>query len=40
MLAGSAEKPTVHPSRASGRTVEPFKSLEIFPFMLSLSKHF
>jgi hypothetical protein len=35
----SAEKPSVHPSRASGRTEEPLKSLEIFPFMLSLSKH-
>jgi hypothetical protein len=35
----SAEKPSVHPSRASGRTEEPLKSLAIFPFMLSLSKH-
>ena len=35
----SAEKPSVHPSRASGRTEEPLKYLEIFPFMLSLSKH-
>jgi hypothetical protein len=42
----SAEKPTVHPLRASEpvlslskeRTVEALKSLEIFPFMLSLSK--
>jgi hypothetical protein len=28
----SAEKPSVHPSRVSGRTEEPLKSLEIFPF--------
>jgi hypothetical protein len=35
----SAEKPSVHPSRASGRTEERLKSLEIFTFMLSLSKH-
>ncbi len=35
----SAEKLSVHPSRASGRTAERSKSLEIFPFMLSLSKH-
>ena len=36
----SAEKPSVHPSRASGRTVERLKSLEIFPFMLSLVEAF
>jgi len=35
----SAEKPSVHPSRASGRTGERSKSLEIFTFMRSLSKH-
>jgi hypothetical protein len=39
LILDSAEKPTVHPSRASGRTEEPLKSLEIFPFMLRLSKH-
>jgi hypothetical protein len=43
----SAEKTSVHPSRTSepalrlskGRTEETLKSLWIFPFMLSLSKH-
>src|SRR5258707_1265868 len=35
----SAEKPSVHPSRAPERTEERLKSLESFPFMLRLSKH-
>jgi hypothetical protein len=35
----SAEEPSVHPSRVSGRTEGRFKSSEIFPFMLSVSKH-
>jgi hypothetical protein len=38
-ITDSAEKPPVHPSRVSGRTEERLKSLEIFPFMLSMSKH-
>ena len=35
----SAEEPSIHPSRVSGRTEALLKSLEIFPFMLSVSKH-
>jgi hypothetical protein len=37
-ISDSAEKPSVHSSRASGRTEQPLKSSEIFPFMLSLLK--
>jgi len=36
----SAEKPSVHPSRASARTKQRLKSLENFPFMLSLVEAF
>jgi hypothetical protein len=36
----SAEKPSVHPSRASGRTEERWKSFGVFPFMLSLVEAF